>query len=193
MLIERMGEKWRAKSEARFALFRDARALYLETMRVELFAQKNAYEWTEGDFAEARADQRLAQSESLYLESLALCRSENAWHDAAVTCFQLGMLYHMQGRFAEAEASLAEGLEIGDSLPALDESDVELISGCCYHLGIMASRKGQTEAAKEMLERSKRLDESLGDLAAAALTRNALEHVTGEKADTAESVNGDEF
>jgi hypothetical protein len=99
----------------------------------------------------------------------------------------------MQGRFAEAEASLAEGLEIADSLPALDESDVELISGCCYHLGILAFRKGGTEAAKEMLERSKRLDESLGDLAGAALTRNALEHVTGEKASTAESENGDGF
>jgi hypothetical protein len=180
MLIERMGEKWRARNEARFADFREARALYEETIGEQpSFAQKDVYDLTEADHEAAKSEPRLIRSELLFREALRISRAEKAWHDVGVACFQLGMLCHLQGRFAEAEAFCGEGLEIADSLPGLDEADVRLISGCCYHLGILAARRGCNEVAERLLKRSLRLDESLPDLSGAALTRRALAHVTG--------------
>ena len=175
MGLGKLGERWAAKSMPRFALFREARALYEDYLEDKLnSAHKDFCDLLEPDFAVAASDERLKESESLYQKALCLCREDGAYHDIAVNCYQLGLLFHLQGRLRESETFCTEALEIADSLPRLGEAEVKLISGCCYHLGILAARNRNTQVAKEFLERSLRLDESVSDFQGTHSTRKAL-------------------
>jgi tetratricopeptide (TPR) repeat protein len=191
MGLEKLGEMWAAKNMPRFALFREGRELYERYCQDRLAsAQKDFSDLVESDFAVAASDERLKQSESLYLKALELCRQEDAYHDIAVSCYQLGLLCHLQGRLHESEAFCTEALEIADSLPRLTESEVQLISSCCYHLGILAARKGETAMATEFLERSFRLDESVSDLQGIHLTRKALARFVADTVSDGEETHG---
>lgn len=191
MAIERLGEQWASRTIPRFSLFREGRAIYEQYVQDHMTAESKEFcELNESDFARARSDAELAKCDSLYDQSLRLCRKDAAYRDIAVNCYQLGLLYHLQGRSSEAVAMLTEALEIADSLPRLEDSDIQLMSGCCYHLGILAARHQENSEAKDFFARSMRLDESLADLQGYYASRRALEHFFGESGDEGEDSHG---
>jgi tetratricopeptide (TPR) repeat protein len=191
MGLGKIGEAWAAKRMPRYAIFREGRRLYEEYCEEKLTpAQKDFSSLAEPDFSEAASDQRLKLAETLYREALELCGQDNAYHDIAVACYQLGLLFHLQGRLHESEAFCMQGLEIADSLPFLNDAEVQLISGCCYHLGILAARNGRKDEAKQLLNRSLRLDESLSDFSGAGLTRKALAQIVGDSNSEGEDSHG---
>ncbi len=177
MELGKLGERWASRTMPRFSLFREGRTLYEEYLnRLE----REFCDLSESDFAQAQSSPELQRCESLYQQSLRLCRKDDAYHDIAVNCYQLGLLYHLQGRFREAEELLTEALEIADSLPRLVEDEIRLMSGCCYHLGILAARAEKNDAARDFFARSLRLDESLADLPGVSATRRAMARFLGD-------------
>src|SRR5205823_1711464 len=90
----------------------------------------------------AREDAGLRESEQLYREAIRLSRDADASRDVAVGAFQLGALLHLQGRFTEAAEQLQAVLGVVEDLPQQDSTDQEVVSGCYYHLGLIALRQG---------------------------------------------------
>ena len=135
---------------------------------------------TATDTAVAARDARLRRATVLYQEALKLTREEQAYRDLGIAWYQLGMLRHFRGEFSEAERSFGEALSILESLPQLDTEEVKTISGCWYHLGILAARRGARQSGRALLKQSEALDEAMLDLSGQALSREALAHFFGK-------------
>lgn len=164
--------EWLAgRKQPRFEAYRRARLTY------EAYLARNAVDFnelTDDHFLAARADPSLAQAERDYRHTIQLSQKENAQRDAAIAFYQLGMLLHIQGRFEEARDPLCQALDILDSLPQVERDEQSAISNCHYHLGLIALRLGDAHEARSQLERSVRIDTSLGDLSGAAMGKRAL-------------------
>jgi tetratricopeptide (TPR) repeat protein len=176
-------ESHAAKTQPRFALFRAARLAYEDYIRDSSAMGRPGFpKLKEIDFRRAASDTHLLQAEQLYLRALALSRQEKVFRDTAVALYQLGMLYHLQGRLAESREALEEALDIADSLPHLEDPEIKLISGCCYHLGILAAREGRTDLAKTFLNRSVNIDDAFADVYGQALSSEAIDVFFGQTA-----------
>ncbi len=172
-MIDQYLEWQAAQMSPRFELFREAKALYLTYTRTLTgsFPALNL-----DDFARATADAGIEGAEALFREAQSLAINEEAFRDAAVALYQRGMILHLRGDFSKSEEALREALEITASLPQMAIGDVRTVSGCLFHLGILAARRGEFELARPFLDRSLELDRETLDVGGAALSRDALEH-----------------
>jgi len=66
---------------------------------------------TANHFAAASGDASLQEAEELFKRAIDLSRREGQNRDAAIAAYQLGMLYHVQGRSADATRSFEEALK----------------------------------------------------------------------------------
>lgn len=151
------------------------------------FAAKHAYEeylretatpfdqLTAEQIARAAHDERLAAAEVSYVEAIRLSQQKHALRDMGVGLQQLGFLFHLQGRFGEADACFRRALEIFQNAPQLTESIQSAESDCHYHLGILQLRLDNVAEAARMLERSAAIDREMGNYNGVALTEAALE------------------
>jgi tetratricopeptide (TPR) repeat protein len=135
---------------------------------------------TADDSERGARDPRVQHAEALYRQALEMTRREPAWRDLGIALYQLGMLQHFCGKFDLAEQSLKEGLAILESLPQPSNDDIKAISGCCYHLGILAARRGSRDEGRTLLKRSQALDAAMLDVAGQSMDREALAVLLGE-------------
>jgi tetratricopeptide (TPR) repeat protein len=167
--------------DRRVAAYNEARLAYEECAReAAQRGWKGFATMTTTDTALAARDPRLERAAALYKEALESTREERAYRDLGIAWYQLGMLEHFRGAFSAAEQNFREAQSILESLPQLATEDVKTISGCCYHLGILAARRGALQIGRGLLKRSEALDEAMVDLSGQAMNREALAHFGGE-------------
>jgi tetratricopeptide (TPR) repeat protein len=164
--------EWLAsQTHPRFKHYRKARQAY----KVCLQELTKPFEDLEtDDYLKWRNDARLVTAESHYREAIALCRQEQALSDMATSLYQLGMLLHLQGRLDEAEECVLASAKIQEGLPQNTRAVLGLSSGCHYHLGIIALKRGNRSAALTHLQTSLSLDQALDDLRGIMWDRSAL-------------------
>lgn len=170
-MLGKLLEWWASLSDPRFKAFREAKRQYQPFVDAHQVAFENVSDELRGL---AREDAGLRESEKFYREAIRLSRVAHASRDVAVGEFQLGALLHLQGRFAEATEQLQAALGLGEDLPQQGSSDQELISGCYYHLGLIAFRKGNKDEAREMIGKSLAIDRALSDASGVRLCLRAL-------------------
>src|SRR3712207_5220217 len=102
-MFERLLEAWAAKGSERFRLYRKARLDY-EAYQAEQGVPFDAL--TTEHYRRAAEDSRLQSAEEGYREAIRLSQAEGAFIDVASALYQLGVLLHLQGRFAEAVGPL---------------------------------------------------------------------------------------
>ncbi len=167
-------------SEAHIA-FGEARRLYQSYV---YSLRKQFDHLDDSDFAAARGSADLARTEQLYRRARRHAVAEGRSDNVATADYQLGLLFHLQGRLAEAEQRLQRA---ADSLQAsLTDGPVvrSTLSGCLYHLGIIAMRNGNLSEAKRLLHESLEIDEADLDLGGVAACKSALETVESWSLDT---------
>lgn len=170
-MFEKAFEWLASRSSLRFKLYREARLnyeafIYEMGVPFDLLAAEH--------HKKAATDERLIAAEPSYRQAIELSREVNAIEDVATGLYQLGMLLHLQGRFAEATECFSASLRILEDLAQLDRSKQAVISGCHYHLGVIALRRAHLTEAKRRLRRSLDIDSVIGDLQGIALCKSAL-------------------
>ena len=162
----------------RFRAFRTAKQAYEDYVATNLAQRGIGFDGLNDEgFAVARRDATLTGAVENYRAAINGCREDNAITDLATARYQLGMLHHLRGEFAEAECQLCAALAMLGDIIELTRSRRQTISGCHYHLGIIAWRRGNTNEAIERLEQSLEIDAKIIDLQGESLTRRALERV----------------
>ena len=73
-------------------------------------------ELTAGDFQRAAADARLGTIESSYRHVIEVSKHAKDYRNIAVAFYQLGMLFHSQGKFQEADEQFRQSLDVAESL-----------------------------------------------------------------------------
>lgn len=136
---------------------------------------------TDADHQRARADPSLLEAEAAYQHAIELTRDAEEEGDLAVALYQLGMLYHLQGRLAEGKSAFVESSR---TMAAVPVPEPRATSGVEYHLGLLALRAGSPAEARRRLRSALSIDTLVGDETAIALDRAALERV-GEAAEEA--------
>lgn len=164
----------------RVTWYRDAKARYEVYLREHHPA--GYLMLTDADHQLARADRSLVEAEAAYRRAIELTRELDveAEGDLAVALYQLGMLYHLQGRLAEAKSAFVESSRTMATVPV---PEPRATSGVEYHLGLLALREGSLAEARRLLRNALSIDTLVGDEPAIALDRAALERVgevTGE-------------
>jgi tetratricopeptide (TPR) repeat protein len=159
-MFDRLFERFSAKFSSRFRLFREGKALYESFYRTQNFF---LFQRTDEDRMIALGNARLKKAELNFKEAVRLSRDENEFEDAATGLFQLGMLYHLQGRYDEAMAAFYSAMETMNQLPQADLRVDQLLGDCHFQLGIIEMNRGDKEKAKEHLLESRSRDESLNN------------------------------
>lgn len=164
--------EWLAsQTNPRFKHYRKARQAYEACLQQ---ITKPFEDLETDDYLKWRNDARLVTAESHYREAIALCGQEQALSDMATALYQLAMLLHLEGRLDEAEECALASAKIQEGLPQNMRTLLGLSSGCHYHLGIIALKRGNRLAALTHLQTSLSLDETLDDLRGIMLNRSAL-------------------
>lgn len=165
--------EWLAsQSKPRFKHYRKARLAY-EACQPEI--GKPFEDLESADYEKWARDVRLSAAEADYRMAIELCRQENALGDLATVLYQQGMLLHLQGRLDDASQRLQASLQLQEGFPQSSRELQALGSGCQYHLGVIAFKRGKLAAAREHLRASLAIDEALMDLQGAMISRRALE------------------
>ncbi len=172
MGLDRLYEWLAARRSQRLEVYRRARLTYEAYIAR---AQVDFRTLREEDCRAARSDPGLGAAEQDYHLATELSEQEGALRDAGVGCYQLGMLLHLQGRLEEATECLGRALQVVEALPQVGRDGRMTISGCQFHLGVIALRRGEVEEARSRLQASLDIDTALGDVAGMAMGRAALE------------------
>jgi tetratricopeptide (TPR) repeat protein len=167
-MFERFFERKAAESSERFQEFIAAKERY-ERYRHE--QRIDFVRRTPEESDHAREDSELQRAARGYIAAMELSESEGAAADAATARYQLALVRHLQGELAEAERLLQHALQVTSALPQ-DHSQV--ISGCDYHLGLIALKDGRREEAVRRLHASRRIDEANHDFHGVLLCDQAL-------------------
>ncbi len=131
----------------------------------------------ENDLRVAGQDAGLLRAETLYLEARKIAEADGRTDSASTTDYQLGMLYHLQGRLDEALDHLERAVVILNAKVVVGRNEREMLSGCYYHQGILAMRRKDRLEAERLLTKSCEIDESQNDHNGAAMSRAALKTV----------------
>jgi len=166
-------EWWASKRDPRVAAYREARLRYEEYIATVGVPFR---ELTDEHHRRALADESLQRAEELYQRALDLSRMDNALGDVATARYQLGLLFHLQGRSPEAASLFQESLVTLESLPWAGRQQQSTISDCYYHLGVIAWRQGYVSAAARHLGKALSIAEKSGDLVGVAVCRAAFAH-----------------
>lgn len=161
-----------AKYQPRFRLFREAKVLYERFYRTQFFY---LHQRTDEDRRLALNDPGLKVAEYKFREAVHLSEVEKEFEDVCTGRFQLGMLYHIQGRYEEAVRELNACLELIENLPQEDVVLKQRYGDCNFHLGLIAMFTGNFEEGKRRLAESRAVDESLGESEGIRINALALE------------------
>jgi tetratricopeptide (TPR) repeat protein len=165
---------WLARSRGHpgHIAFGEARRLYLayvQALRSPIDRLQAA------DFTAAHRDPGLLRAEALYRAAREHSAREGRSDNIAMADYQLGLLLHLQGRWTEARDHLqlaVEWLRAGVTAASHERST---LSGCFYHLGLLAMRLGDRGEAERLLRASLAIDEDDSDFGGIALCKSALE------------------
>lgn len=173
-MLGKLFEWWAARSNPRFYAFREAKQRYMGF----LHANGVSFESMSEDLQRrARDDAGLKEAAMHFREAIRLSREAGPGciRDVAVGEYQLGMLLHLQGAGSEAAGHLRAALGVIEDLPQQDGTEQSVASGCYYHLGLIALRSGDTAAARTMIGKSMKIDQSLNDASGVRMCQSALE------------------
>ncbi|MGH9970423.1 MAG: hypothetical protein ACREBG_21890 [Pyrinomonadaceae bacterium] len=159
----------RARRPKRLNSFLKAKQLYEDYMRNNIRTEP-----TDQGRRKARNDPSLVRAESLYRNAIESSRQQGEIYDVAVASFQLGMLLDLQGRNEEATEAFQTPLNLAPRLRR-DNNMIGTISGCYYRLGLISKRKGDSSAARSLIEKSLELDEEINDIHGQRLCRETLD------------------
>lgn len=165
-----------AKSSPRLSSFLRAKKLYYNyAKRLGIPFEK----LTDDHFKKAAADSSLHEAEELYTKAIDISLEEDQDRDAAIAKYQLGMLYHIQGRKAEARQLFDDALIILDEYMS-DKEAVSTAAGCYYHLGLLAESERNMTDAQKLYKKAYELETSIGELRDAYASEVALERCGGK-------------
>ena len=159
-MFDRFFEWMASRRDPRFAAYREARLLY-EAHVAEVGTPFHAL--TDEQRERAAGDPALGRVEALYRKALEQSRQEGAEGDVAIACFQLGLLYHLQGRRADAGDSFRRALAVFEASPFPPQSIQEAAGDCHYHLAIIARHEGRLADAGRHLRRARSFATAAGD------------------------------
>lgn len=169
---DRLIELIAGRSDPRFGLFFTAKRAYENFIRE---TRTPFDELTAEQFARAASDPSLASAEGLYRRAVGLSRVACAPHDVCVGIYQLGLLFHLTGRFAEAHRCFEHVLRLLEDFPQLDAPKQSCFSDCNYQLGILELRRGRADRAAALIEWSLETDRERGDPRGVRLNESALD------------------
>jgi hypothetical protein len=164
----------RARGDEGHIAFAEARRLYQSYVAS---LQKPFDHLSNVDFEAAIKDSDLARAEELYTKARLLAAEEKRSDNVAIADYQLGLLYHLQGRLSEARQRLQSAVGLLESSINVGYSVRSTLSGCFYHLGIISMRVGDRAEAERLLHKSLEIDEEETDLQGIALCKGALETI----------------
>jgi len=177
-------ERWATRKKPRFRAFVEGKEAY------ESFINETRVrfdEISEEDYLRARNDARVYSAENNFLTALEMSEREEAVADAAVTKYQLGLVYHARGELELASSFFQQALKVMSSLP--QRNRVTDMSACHYHLGIIAQKQGRLDEAVRELRRSRQMDEATGDVSGVHGCNLALEACAKQGADIESEVD----
>ena len=125
------------------------------------------------DFAAARHSADLARAEQLYKKARKHTAQEGRRDNVTTADYQLGMLFHLQGRLSEARRHLQLAADALQSSVSAGLSQRSMLSGCYYHLGIIAMRNDNRAEAERLLHKSLEIDDADMDIGGMAVTKAA--------------------
>jgi len=172
-VTRRLREQALGRKDPRYKDFTRARSLYLGYRRQHQIGDI-PYAITPAQRAAARHDAGLAEAEGLFIAARDGAIKAESQPDVAVAWYQLGHLYHLQGRLDEAAQAMRNALGIIDNLPQLSSDHQEIQSNCYYVLGKVALEQGDRVLARSKLESALAIDTARHDIRAQAETRAAL-------------------
>ena len=123
-----LGEWIASAASQRFAEYRSARLMYEAYLREGV---PSFTELTAGDFQRAAVDARLGTIESSYRHVIEASKQVKDYRNIAVAFYQLGMLFHSQGKFQESDEQFRQSLDVAESLPELLDHEISM-SGDAY-------------------------------------------------------------
>ncbi len=170
-MFSRFLEWLASKDDARFRAYRVARVRF-ERYIGQLPVPQEQLSTDQRN--EARHAPQMVEVESLYLQAIEMSDKAGAIVDVASGHFQLGRLFHLQGRFEEASESFQTALSIYDSLPVLGNDERQGAGDCHYFLGYLALHRGDVERARSEFKISLEVDLALGNLRGQAAGSQAL-------------------
>ena len=163
-----------AKSIPQLKLFRDAKITfeqYFSALRTPYIML------TQEQYDAAARYPGLLDAESKFKAAIDMSRKEENYPNVATALCELGMMYHAQGRLKEAEAVLKESIEIFTNLPHPNNDNSASVSSCEFHLGIIAFRSGDSASAHTHLNKSMKIDESIGDYSGVQMTEHVITYI----------------
>jgi hypothetical protein len=175
-MLGKLYEWYAARYMPRFKIFREAKVLYNHYMDTQNIS---FYKRTDEIRSFAARDAYLMEAEKKYKKAIQLSEIETVLSDVAIGKYQLGMLYHLQGKFDEAMNELNSSTDILESLPQINKELRQTLSGCYYHLGIIEMIKGSNENARKHLINARSIDEVIGDYRGVALEDEVLKCLEG--------------
>lgn len=162
--------------------FGEARRLYLAYVAT----LRNSFDRLEAvDFAAARSDPGLLRTEELFRAAREHSAREGRSDNVATSDYQLGLLLHLQGRWTEARDHLELAVEWFRTSVREARHERSALSGCFYHLGLLAMRRGDRGQAERLLREALAIDEDDSDFYGVALCKSALETLTAWPFDSA--------
>lgn len=161
-----------ARYQPRFRLFREAKELYERFYRTQNFL---LHQRTDEDRRIALNHPYLKAAEYKFKEALRLSEEVKEYEDVCTARFQLGMLYHIQGRYEEAVREFNICMELIENLPQEDVVLKQRYGDCHFHLGLIAMFMGNFEEGRRHLMESRSVDESLNEKEGVMINTMAME------------------
>lgn len=169
-MLKELFEQSAAKSNLRFEAFVKGKEAY------NSFLQEIKIGFPEMDmefYERVRSDQRIQFAIEKFNIALELSEKEGNLSDVATAKYQIGLIYHLRGELDEAEQYLIQAKN--EFVNERGQDRIEGISGCHYHLGIIAYKRGFHDKAVWALKQSRQLDELYGNIGGMSLCDVALD------------------
>lgn len=151
--------------------FLKAKSLH-ETSPHGLFANGYYHLVTEQQKRDAQACPKLAEATAIYEHCAETAKKTGRLFDQGVAEYQLGLLWHRQGRTKKAENAYYTAIEL--LRDRLEPNTLPSLSTCHFRLGEILLERGEIEIATDHFQRSHKIDTSLNDIACAAMSEHML-------------------
>ena len=167
----------RASGNKGHIAFSEARRLYMSYINT---LTKPFDQLVNDDFVSAKSSSDLARAEHFYAEAREHAAHEGRSDNVATVDYQVGMLFHLQGRLKEARFRLKSAVDTSQARVTVDRSERSMLSGCYYHLGIIAMHEGNRMEAERLLHKSLAIDTADMDIAGMRMCKEALSTVASQ-------------
>jgi tetratricopeptide (TPR) repeat protein len=160
-IFEQIAELFLSFSSRRFKLYRKARLMHEEYMKVNCINIENI---TNEQQLNAIESLELKEVENLYIQSLKLTLADNSTNNLATLYQQIGLLHFLKGELEQSQRFYKESLSILHNLLHYDTKELDEVSTCNLYLSLIALNKGDVVLAKEHILKSIEIDKSLNNI-----------------------------